>query len=205
MVAATGNSQLRFLNLLVAQQDIDWRQVTLFHLDEYIGLRPDHPASMQRYIQERIVKPTGIVRRFLLDGTSPETWARAGDALTSAQIDVTFTGIGQNGHLAFNEPPADFETEEPFIVVDLAEQTRRQQIREGWFESLDQVPRQAVTMSIRQILKARAILCIATGEHKAPAVKHCLLSEIGPLAPASALRLHADATIYIDSAAARNL
>jgi glucosamine-6-phosphate deaminase len=201
VVAATGSSQVMFLRLLVAQQDIPWQQVTLFHLDEYAGLPPDHPASMQRYIQERIVKPAGIVRTFLLDGTREETWKSAGHALTSAPVDVTFTGIGENGHLAFNEPPADFITEDPFIVVDLTEQTRQQQVREGWFQSLEQVPRQAVTMSIRQILKSRAILCIATGRHKALAVKQCFLSEISPLAPASALRLHGAATVYLDSAA----
>jgi glucosamine-6-phosphate deaminase len=203
VVAATGNSQLAFLGLLVAQKDIPWHQVTLFHLDEYVGLAPDHPASMQRYIQEHIVKPTGIVRTFLLDGTREETWKRAGNALTSALIDVTFTGVGENGHLAFNEPPADFKTEYPFILVDLAEQTRLQQVRECWFPSLEQVPRQGVTMSIREILKARAILCIATGAHKASAVKQCFLSKISPLAPASALQLHSAATIYLDSAAMR--
>jgi glucosamine-6-phosphate deaminase len=112
VVAATGSSQLAFLDLLVAQPDILWQQVTLFHLDEYVGLPPDHPASMQRYIQEHIVKPAGIVRTFLLDGTREESWKQAGDALTSAPIDVTFTGIGENGHLAFNKPPADLTTED---------------------------------------------------------------------------------------------
>jgi len=205
VVAATGSSQLRFLSLLVAQQDIPWQQVTLFHLDEYVGLPPDHPASMRRYVQEHIVKPAGIVHTFLLDGTRKDTWKQAGDALTSAPIDLTFAGIGANGHLAFNEPPADFTTEDPLIVVELAEQTRQQQVRDGWFRSLDEVPRQAVTMSIREILKAQAILCIATGSHKASAVKKCFLSEISPSAPASALRLHRSAIVYLDSAAAKDL
>lgn len=205
VVAATGSSQLKFLDLLVAQKDIPWQQVTLFHLDEYVNLGPEHPASMQRYIQEHLVKPARIVRTFLLDGTREETWTQAGDALILAPIDVTFTGIGENGHLAFNEPPADFTTEDPFIVVDLAEQTRQRQVRERWFQSLDEVPRQAVTMSIREILKARAILCIATGSRKASAVHQCFVSEISPLAPASALRLHRAAVVYLDSAAGKDL
>ena len=140
VVAATGNSQLAFLGLLVAQKDIPWQQVTLFHLDEYVGLPPDHRASMQRYIQDHIVKPTGIVRTFLLDGTRQETWKLAADALTSAQIDVTFTGIGENGHLAFNEPPADFTTEDPLIVVNLAEQSRLRQLWNAGFSPWTRCP-----------------------------------------------------------------
>lgn len=202
VVAATGSSQLKFLDLLIAQPDIAWSRVELFHLDEYIGLPPQHPASMQRYIQEHLVKPAGVTRTFLLDGVREDTWTQAAEAVAAAPIDVAFTGIGENGHLAFNEPPANFTTEDPFIVVDLAEQTRQQQVRERWFDSVDDVPRQAITMSIRQILKARTILCIATGRRKAPGVQQCFASEIGPAAPASALRLHRAAIVYLDSDAA---
>jgi glucosamine-6-phosphate deaminase len=202
VVAATGISQLKVLDFLIAQPDIDWTQVVLFHLDEYIGLRPDHPASMNRYVQERIVKPAGIIHSFLLDGSRDATWVRAATALTSAPIDIAFTGIGENGHLAFNEPPADFATKEPFIIVSLAEQTRRQRVIEGDFESLDDVPCQAITMSIQQILTSRAILCIATGPRKARAVRECFAGPVSPSAPASALQLHQEATIYLDSDAA---
>ncbi len=202
IVAATGASQQEFLALLVAQPDIAWDHVILFHLDEYLGIAPEHSASMNRYIRERIVKPTGITQLFLLDGTSNDTWTQAAAAVASAPADVAFTGIGENGHLAFNEPPADFSTEEPFIVVDLAEQSRQQQVNERWFNSLEEVPHQAVTMSIRQILKARAVLCIATGRRKASAVQRCFGADISALAPASALRLHREATLYLDSEAA---
>ena len=202
VIAATGVSQLEFLALLVAQPGIAWERVELFHLDEYLGIPPDHPASMHRYIQEHIIRSAGITKAFLLDGTSDETNGRASTAIRSASIDVAFVGIGENGHLAFNEPPADFFTEEPFMVVDLAEQSRQQQVKEGWFDSLESVPRQAITMSVRQILKSRAILCIATGARKAPAVQRCFSGEISSFAPASALRLHSDATVYLDADAA---
>jgi glucosamine-6-phosphate deaminase len=202
VVAATGVSQLEFLALLIAQPGIVWERVVLFHLDEYLGIPPEHGASMHRYIQERIVRPAGIVETFLLDGTCDVSGVRAAAAIRAAPVDVAFVGVGENGHLAFNEPPADLSTEEPFIVVNLAEESRQQQVKEGWFDSAKDVPHQAITMSIRQILKARAILCIATGTRKAPAVQRCFAGEISPFAPASALKLHSDATIYLDLEAA---
>jgi glucosamine-6-phosphate deaminase len=202
VVAATGVSQLEFLALLVAQPGIAWERVMLFHLDEYLGISPEHPASMNRYVQEHIIRPTAITQTFLLNGTSDDTSMRAAAAISAAPVDVAFTGIGENGHLAFNEPPADFSTDEPFIVVNLAEQSRQQQVNEGWFTCVEDVPRQAITMSVRQILKASAILCIATGTRKASAVQRCFAAEISPFAPASALRLHSDATVYLDSEAA---
>jgi glucosamine-6-phosphate deaminase len=201
VVAATGVSQQEFLTLLVAQPDIPWKHVVLFHLDEYLGISPEHPASMHRYIQERIISPTGITQAFLLDGTSEQTRTRAAAAILTAPVDVAFTGIGENGHLAFNEPPADFSTEDPFIVVNLAEQSRQQHVNERWFDFLGDVPRQAITMSVRQILKARAVLCIATGTRKAMAVRRCFAAEISPFAPASALQIHLGARVYLDSEA----
>lgn len=165
VVAATGASQIEFLQRLIAAPGIAWTQVELFHLDEYIGLPGTHPASFQRYIRERIVEPTGIVQVHYLDGMADpaSVCSITGSAISAAPVDVAFTGIGENGHLAFNDPPADFETEEPFLVVNLDEQARMQQVREGWFSSLDDVPKRAITMSIRQILKAKSIVCIATG------------------------------------------
>ena len=157
---------------------------------------------MSRYIQERLIRPVGIESAFLLDGTRPGTWAQAAEALAGATVDVTFTGLGENGHLAYNEPPANFTAEEPFIVVDLAEQTRMRQVQQGSFDSLEDVPLQAVTMSIRQILKSRAILCLATGGRKAPAVHRSFASEVSPLAPASALQSHPGADVYLDLEAA---
>ena len=204
VVAATGKSQFDFLHRLIAAPDIDWKRVELFHLDEYIGLPAAHPASFQRYIRERIVEPTGIVAVHYLDGMADpaQMCAAAGQAISAAPIDVAFAGIGENGHLAFNDPPADFTTEEPFLIVSLDERGRRQQVGEGWFRTLDEVPKQAITMSIRQILKARAIVCVATGTRKAEAVRLCFEGEIGPAAPASALRLHDHATVFLDREAA---
>jgi glucosamine-6-phosphate deaminase len=202
IVAATGQSQQDFLAHLITQKDIDWKSVVLFHLDEYLGLSPDHPASMQRYIRERIVEPAGITQTYLLDGNDENTHSRAAAAIRGAVIDVAFTGIGENGHLAFNEPPADFSTNSPFILVDLAEPSRQQQVNEGWFRSIQSVPRRAVTMSVQQILKARSILCIATGTRKAAAVRLCFGGDVSPLAPASALRLHPATTTYLDLDAA---
>jgi glucosamine-6-phosphate deaminase len=204
IVVATGTSQIEFLELLVSAPDIAWGQVELFHLDEYIGLSGDHPASFQYYVRERILARVPVGRAWLLDGIAEPVaeCARVGEAIAAAPVDVAFAGIGENGHLAFNDPPADFETEEPFIVVDLDERGRQQQVGGGWFASLAEVPRTAITMSIRQILKAHAILCLVSGTRKAEAVKLCLEGDIGPMAPASALRLHENATVFLDREAA---
>jgi glucosamine-6-phosphate deaminase len=204
IVVATGSSQIEFLEFLVTSPDIAWNQVELFHLDEYIGLAGDHPASFQHYIRERILARVPVGRAWLLDGAAnpEEECKRVGEAIAAAPVDVAFAGIGENGHLAFNDPPADFDTEEAFIVVDLAERGRLQQVGEGWFASLEQVPRTAITMSIRQILKARAILCLVSGARKSEAMKVCLEGDIGPMAPASALRLHEGATVFLDREAA---
>ena len=204
IVAATGSSQIEFLESLVTAPDINWGQVELFHLDEYIGLPGDHPASFQHYIRERILARVPVGRAWLLNGAADPVaeCKRVGEAIAAAQIDVCFAGIGENGHLAFNDPPADFDADEPFIVVELAERGRQQQVGGGWFASLGEVPRTAITMSIRQILKARSILCLASGARKAEAVKLCLAGDIGPMAPASALRLHENATVFLDREAA---
>jgi glucosamine-6-phosphate deaminase len=214
VTAATGASQIEFLKHLLALPGIRWDLVELFHLDEYIGLPGDHPASFQRYIRERIVEPAGIGPEGVgpagiemvhyIDGMADpaQTCARAGQAISAAPVDVAFAGIGENGHLAFNDPPADFETEDPFLVVHLDERARRQQVSEGWFPTLDDAPRQAITMSIRQILKARAIVCVVTGIRKTEAVYSCFTGDIRPAAPASALRLHPHATVFLDRNAA---
>lgn len=205
-VAATGKSQFAFLSALTADVSIDWSRVELFHLDEYIGLPKDHPASFRRYIQDRVIKPTGIQYACLLDGADPSaSCAKAGAALSAATVDVLAAGIGENAHLAFNDPPADFDTDEPYITVELDDRNRRQQVREGWFGALEDVPRRAITMSIRQILKARTILCLAPGAHKAEAVRACLSGEIGPMVPASALRLHRASVLFLDKDSAQQV
>jgi glucosamine-6-phosphate deaminase len=200
LVAATGQSQFDFLDALTSEPDLDWRRVELFHLDEYVGLSIDHPASFRKYLLERLIRKVGITRYHLLDGEADpgEVADAVGREIASAPVDVAFVGIGENGHLAFNDPPADFETERPYLVVTLDVPCRLQQVGEGWFKSIDDVPRQAISMSIRQILAAREILCIVPDARKAEAVKACVSGPVSPLAPASILQTHAGTTVYLD-------
>ena len=200
IIAATGASQFEFLEALTARRDIDWRNVEMFHLDEYIGLPADHPASFRKFLRERLIAKTGITQyHFLEVESNPAGVAKeVGAEIGAAPIDVAFVGIGENGHLAFNDPPADFESEEPYLIVDLDEACRRQQVGEGWFADISQVPAQAISMSIRQILKAREILVIVPDARKAQAVKACFEGDITPLAPASILRRHPNAIVYLD-------
>ena len=204
VIAATGTSQLAFLETLIAMKAIDWSKVELFHLDEYIGLPIDHPASFRKYLLERLIRPAGIARAHLLDGEQNpiDVCREVGRELTRAPIDVAFVGIGENGHLAFNDPPADFDTEEPYLVVRLDEACRRQQVGEGWFGSMAEVPERAITMSIRQILKSEAIVAVVPDLRKAQAVRACLEGEISPMAPASILRTHANVSLFLDAESA---
>ncbi len=201
IIAATGASQFEFLDALTAIPDIDWKRVEMFHLDEYIGLPMSHPASFRSYLLKRLINKVGITRYHLLDGESdPRSVAReVGTRLASAPIDVAFVGIGENGHLAFNDPPADFETEDPYLVVNLDEACRRQQMGEGWFATLADVPPTALSMSVRQILKSQQIICIVPDARKARAVAACFEGEISRNAPASILRTHPRCTVYLDN------
>lgn len=200
IIAATGASQFEFLDALTAMPGIDWSRVEMFHLDEYIGLPMSHPASFRSYLLKRLINKVGIIRYHLLDGESdPALVAReVGAKLASALIDVAFVGIGENGHLAFNDPPADFETEEPYLVVNLDEACRRQQMGEGWFATLADVPLSALSMSVRQILKAQEIICVVPDARKARAVAACFEGQVSPEVPASILRTHPRCTVYLD-------
>lgn len=200
IIAATGMSQFEFLQALTQTPGIDWARVEMFHLDEYVGLPLTHPASFRKYLIERFIKPTGMTNHHLLDGEADaeQVCQVVGALIQAAPIDVAFVGIGENGHLAFNDPPADFETEAAYIVVNLDEACRRQQVGEGWFAGLEDVPKQAISMTIKQILNAAEIICIVPDARKAQAVKDCLEGEISPLAPASALRAHGKVTVYLD-------
>jgi glucosamine-6-phosphate deaminase len=200
IVVATGASQLEFLNALTRKKDIDWTRVEMFHLDEYIGLPMTHPASFRKYLLENFIQKTGITNYHLLDGEGDarEVARRMGESLNAAPIDIALVGIGENGHLAFNDPPADFVSEEAYLIVELDEACRRQQVGEGWFADISEVPRKAISMSVRQIIKAREILVVVPEARKAEAVKLCFEGEIGPMAPASILRKHASATVYLD-------
>ncbi len=201
IIAATAASQIEFLDALTRSSGIDWSKVEAFHLDEYIGLPIAHSGSFRKMLLEQLIRKTGITNYHLLDGDAPYPAAiahRIGAELASAPIDIAFLGIGENGHIAFNDPPADFETEEPYIVVNLDETCRQQQVGEAWFTNISQVPKQALSMSVRQILKAKEILAVVPDTRKAMAVKACFEGEISPMAPSSILRTHANATVYLD-------
>jgi glucosamine-6-phosphate deaminase len=204
---ATGASQFEFLDALTKRADVDWSRVEMFHLDEYLGIPAEHPASFRRYLLERFIRPSGIERYHLLDGTKDPVAVclEVGAALRSAPIDCAFVGIGENGHLAFNDPPADFHASAPYIVVQLDDACRRQQVGEGWFKSIDEVPDRAISISIRQILDAREIICVVPDARKAGAVKMCLEGPVTPDAPASILQEHPNTTVYLDEASASRL
>ncbi len=201
-MAATGASQIEFLRALTREPGIDWSRTTMFHLDEYVGLPASHPSSFRRYLRERFidrVRP-GTVHLIQGDADDPEAECkRLGDLLRQDRLDIAFLGIGENGHVAFNDPPADFETDVPFIVVELDQECRSQQVHEGWFEMLDQVPHKAITVTIQQIMKSQCIVCTVPEARKANAVKCTLEGPVTPSCPASILRNHAHAHVFLDS------
>jgi glucosamine-6-phosphate deaminase len=201
LVAATGTSQFEFLDALTKAPDINWSRVEVFHLDEYVGLPSTHPASFRKYLFERLIHKAGIASYHLLDGDGdPEgTIKKIGAELQSKPVDILFAGIGENGHLAFNDPPADFQVADPYLIVDLDEACRQQQVNEGWFSDLTDVPKKAISMSVKQILCAKEIIAAVPDTRKARAVKACLEGEISPMIPASILRTHPNATIYLDA------
>ena len=207
IIAATGVSQFEFLEALTCTADIDWQRVEMFHLDEYVGLPDTHSASFCKYLRERLINKVGIGEYHLLSGTDDpaSVMKTVGEQLQRAPIDVAFVGVGENGHLAFNDPPADFGTQAPYALVTLDEPCRRQQLNEGWFPTLEDVPRQAISMTISQILKAKEILCIVPDARKAQAVKNCFEAPVSPMAPASALQNHARTTVYLDAASSSML
>lgn len=207
IIVATGASQFTFLDALVARPDVPWAQVDAFHLDEYLGLPITHPASFRKYLHERLFSRVQVGSALLLDGEGDpqQVLAAAGAAISSGPVDVCCCGIGENGHLAFNDPPADFDTEQPYLVVNLDEACRRQQVGEGWFGSLDEVPAQALSMSVRQILKSREIFCMVPDQRKAAAVQAALEGPVTPQVPASILQTHAHMRLYLDPASASRL
>jgi glucosamine-6-phosphate deaminase len=200
IIGASAASQFEFLGALTATPGIDWKRVELFHLDEYIGLPMTHPASFCKFLQDRLISKTGITNYHLLNGEEDPTLVirLTNELISAAPIDVAFVGIGENGHLAFNDPPADFDTADPYIIVNLDEACRKQQVGEGWFPSFDAVPKQAISMSVCQVLKSKEILAVVPGPKKAQAIKACFDGPISPMAPSSILRTHANTTVYLD-------
>ena len=209
IIVATGASQFEMLDELVAAEDIAWQHVSVFHLDEYVGLPVTHPASFRNYLWNRFAKrlPVPTAGFHYLNGDSaPENeCARVGDLIKQIEIDVAFVGIGENGHLAFNDPPADFETDVPYLVVELDLACREQQLGEGWFPSLADVPTKAISMSIKQIMKSKSIVCTVPDKRKANAVKHCIEGEVSPTWPASILQNHDRCRFFLDRPAASDL
>jgi glucosamine-6-phosphate deaminase len=206
LILATGTSQFEMLEHLAAEPGIEWSAVTAFHLDEYIGLPITHPASFRKYLKERFADRVPGLRAFhYVNGEAecPEDECRRlGELLADNPIDVACVGIGENGHLAFNDPPADLETGDAFLVVSLDERCRRQQLGEGWFPSLDAVPTRAISMSVPQILASRTIVCTVPDERKARAVRDAAEGPVSAMCPASVLQQHPNTTMYLDAAAA---
>jgi len=210
IIVATGASQFEFLQTLTASTGIDWGRVTAFHLDEYVGLSASHPASFRAYLRKRFVAALPVPLRAFheVDGEAPDLTAecrRLQALLEAAPVDLACVGIGENGHLAFNDPPADFDARAAFLVVQLDEACRRQQVGEGWFDSLDDVPGQALSMSVPRILASRRIICTVPDARKAEAVYHTVKGPVSPLCPASVLQTHPACTLFLDPPSASRL
>ena len=209
IVLATGASQFELLEALVGHDEVDWSRVTVFHLDEYVGMGPGHPASFRRYLHDRFTaRLPGVGAFHGIAGDAPDLEAELArlDALVDGQaIDVAFAGIGENGHLAFNDPPADFAAQAGFKLVRLDERCRRQQLGEGWFASLEEVPLEAISMTVRQIMRARLVILAVPDARKADAVRAAVLGPVTPLCPASILQEHAACHLFLDPPAAEGL
>jgi len=209
IVIGTGASQYEMFEHLVASEGIDWFKVVMFHLDEYIGLELGHPAGLRTYLMEHFVDKVGPLRAMSLvkgEAADPvQECKRLGVLIQAHPIDVACIGFGENGHVAFNDPPADFETEEPYIVVQLDERCRMQQVGEGWFKSLEQVPTRAISMSIRQILKSKQLVATVPDLRKAEAAKNALEGPVTPECPASIVQQHENCFVFLDEPAALGL
>jgi glucosamine-6-phosphate deaminase len=209
VILATGASQFILLKTLTKDPQIDWSCVTLFHLDEYMDIEETHPASFVRYLKERFLAHVPEVKDFVLihgdTGDHKTEIERVSKAISRVEIDVAFVGIGENSHLAFNDPPADFETTDPYIHVELDEKCRLQQTNEGWFPTFDDVPKFAISMSVRQIMKSAAIICTVLDARKAEAAKVTIEGEVSNLYPASILQNHGNAYLFLNQEAASKL
>ncbi|MEO8583333.1 MAG: glucosamine-6-phosphate deaminase [Flavitalea sp.] len=205
IIMATGTSQFQTLQTLIAAEGIDWSKVVMFHLDEYIGIPVSHPASFRKYLQERFLAMVPALKgAYLINGEeNPEKECEMlSNLILKYPIDVALVGIGENGHLAFNDPPADFDTVTPYIVVELDQPCRQQQYSEGWFKTLEDVPKRAISMSIKQVMKSKNIIGSVPDERKAPAVKNTVEQKVSNIYPASILQLHSACTIFLDKASA---
>ncbi|MCF6297021.1 MAG: glucosamine-6-phosphate deaminase [Flavobacteriaceae bacterium] len=199
IIVATGASQFEMLEVLI-KEDIDWSVVTCFHLDEYIGLKESHPASFRKYLKERfsnIVKPLKF-HYVNGEGNVKTECGRLHNIIIKHPIDVAFVGIGENAHLAFNDPPADFDIEDSYLDVSLDLPCRTQQLGEGWFKDLSEVPERAISMSIHRIMQSQHIICSVPDKRKAKAVERVVNVEVTPEVPASILQNHDSTFLYLD-------
>ncbi len=203
IILATGASQFHTLESLVNSDIVDWSRVTIFHLDEYIGISENHKASFRLYLRERFLDKVGKVKDFhFINGNTEnplDECERLHKLIKPLKIHAALVGIGENGHLAFNDPPADFDTDAAYLVADLDEKCRLQQVGEGWFKGLEDVPTQAISMSVKQIMDSECIICSVPDGRKAQAIKDCVTGEVSNMHPASILQQHSDCTIYLDS------
>lgn len=200
IILATGASQFETLSTLI-KQEVDWSKVVMFHLDEYIGLPETSPASFRKYLKERFISKTSPLKAaYLINGEVDPVaeCERLNRIIEQHPIDVALVGIGENGHLAFNDPPADFDIETPYLIVTLDRECRQQQFNEGWFPSIDDVPERAISMSVKQICKSTHIICSVPDNRKARAVKNTLEEKVSNLVPASILQLHQHCLFYLD-------
>ena len=201
IILATGTSQFDLLKYLV-QRPVDWSKVVMFHLDEYIGISMEHAASFRRYLKERFVdKVNNLKAYYFINGNTDQPQRecdRLNKIINEHPIDAAFVGIGENGHLAFNDPPADFNNPDPYIVVELDKKCREQQMGEGWFKNLKEVPGSAISMSVKQIMKSNHILCSVPDQRKAEAVKNCFTGPVTNIHPASILQNHRNCTVFLD-------
>ena len=204
IIVATGASQFEMLSELVKAPDIDWSKVSVFHLDEYVGLPEDHPAGFRKYLRERFIAklPTAPKKFYPV---SKEGMAELGAILKQTTIDVAFVGIGENGHLAFNDPPADFDSDEAYLIIELDEKCRRQQLGEGWFKTFEEVPTHAVSMAIKQIMMSKAIICSVPDARKAEAVAGAVEGPLSNLCPSSIMQMHPECWLYLDPDSAKLL
>lgn len=209
IVVATGASQFEMLDALVQHDEIDWSRVTAFHLDEYIDMPETHGASFRRYLKERFTgRLPGLGAFHFIHGDAPDLEAelkRISTLLDEHPIDVMFAGIGENGHLAFNDPPADFTSTVAYKVVELEERCRRQQFGEGWFATLDDVPTRAISMTVQRMVSARVVILTVPDARKAEAVHEVLEGPVTNMWPASILQQHPDCHLFLDVPAASRL
>jgi len=205
LILATGTSQFEMLHSLVQQPGIDWKRITAFHLDEYIGIPKNHPASFRKYLLERFISKVPLREFIEVNGEAPDPeleCERLSEWTRAKPVDLAMIGIGENGHIAFNDPPADFKTHQPYIIVELDLACRNQQVGEGWFKELDEVPTHAISMSVNQILLSKHILCTVPDLRKAPAVQATVEGPVTPNCPASILRNHPNFHLFLDEPAA---